>query len=73
MNIVINHNVSQPLFLYYATHAPHDPYEVPQSYLDRFNLINYYLRQIYHAMVTYVDDVVGTLVDACSQTEGHVG
>ena len=67
VNIVTNHNVSQPLFLYYATHAPHDPYEVPKSYLDRFNFIDYYLRQIYHAMVTYVDDVVGALVDALKQ------
>ena len=67
VNIVTNHNVSEPLFLYYATHAPHDPYEVPKSYLDRFNFIDYYLRQIYHAMVTYVDDVVGALVDALKQ------
>ena len=67
VNIVTNHNASQPLFLYYATHAPHDPYEVPESYLNRFSFINYYLRQVYHAMVTYVDDVVGALVDALKQ------
>ena len=41
VNIVMDHNSSQPLFLYYATHAPRDPYEVPQSYLNRFNFINY--------------------------------
>ena len=41
--------------------------EVPQSYLNRFSFIDYYLRQIYHAMVTYVDDVVGALVDALKQ------
>ena len=63
------YNASQPLFLYYATHAPHNPYEVslPKSYLDRFNFIDYYLRQIYHAMVTYVDNAVGALVDALKQ------
>ena len=67
VNIVMKHDASQPLFLYYATHAPHDPYEVPDSYLKKFSFIDYYLRQIYHAMVTYVDDVVGALVDALKQ------
>ena len=67
LDIVANHNASQPLFLYYATHAPHDPYQVPDSYYNRFNFINTYLRRIYHAMVTYVDDVVGELVNALKQ------
>ena len=69
LDIVTNHNASQPLFLYYATHAPHDPYQVPDSYYNRFNFIDTYLRLIYHAMVTYVDDVVGELVN----TKRHVG
>ena len=67
LDIVTNHNASQPLFLYYATHAPHDPYQVPDSYYNRFNFIDTYLRRIYHAMVTYVDDVVGELVNALKQ------
>ena len=67
VNIVVNHNTSQSLFLYYATHAPHDPYQVPESYLNRFSFIDYYLRRIYHAMVTYVDDVVGDSVEALKQ------
>ena len=67
LNIIENHDNSKPLFLYYATHAPHDPYQVPKRYLERFNFIDYYLRQIYHAMVTYVDDVVGEVVAALKQ------
>ncbi len=68
LNIIRNHNQSQPLFLYYATHAPHDPYQVPERYMKRFDFIDYYWRQIYHAMVTYVDDVVGEIVGALKET-----
>lgn len=64
LKIIENHNTSQPLFLYYATHAPHDPYEVPDQYMKQFDFIDYYYRQIYHAMVTYVDGVVGEIVAA---------
>ena len=67
VNIVSNHNVSQPLFLYYASHVPHDPYQVPKSYLEKFSFIDNYYRQIYHAMVTYLDDVVGALIKALKQ------
>ena len=67
LKIVMSHDPSQPLFLYYATHAPHGPYEVPDSYLNKFSFIDYYYRQIYHAMVLYVDDNVGALVDALKQ------
>ena len=67
LKIVMNHDPSQPLFLYYASHAIHTPYEVPESYLNKFSFIDYYYRQIYHAMVTYVDDNVGALVDALKQ------
>ena len=63
-----HHNQSQPLFLYYAIHAPHDPYQVPERYMKRFDFIDYYWRQIYHAMVTYVDDVVGEIVGALKET-----
>ena len=64
LDIINNHDPSAPLFLYYATHAPHDPYEVPKRYLDMYSFIDYYYRQIYHAMVAYVDDVVGEVVEA---------
>ena len=67
VNIVKNHNASQPLFLYYATHAPHDPYQVPDSYYNRFSFIDNYYRRIYHAMVTYMDEVVGELTKTLKQ------
>ena len=34
MSLIMSHSSSQ----HYAIHAPNDPYKVPQSYLNRFNL-----------------------------------
>ncbi len=67
VNIIKNHDPSTPLFLYYVTHVPHDPYQVPTSYMDKYSFIDYYYRQVYHAMVAYVDDVVGAVVEALKE------
>ena len=64
VNIINSHDPETSLFMYYATHAPHDPYEVPESYWNRYSFIDTYYRRIYHAMVAYVDDVVGEVVEA---------
>ena len=64
LDVVKNHDASTPLFLYYAPHIVHTPLQVPQSYLDKFSFITNRDRQYYHAMVTYLDDVVGELVSA---------
>ena len=64
LKIVKNHDVSTSLFLYYAAHIVHKPYEVPAKYLDKFNFIDEPYRRVYHAMVNYLDDVVGEVVSA---------
>ena len=64
LETVNNHNPSTPLFLYFAPHIVHKPYQVPRKYLDMFDFIDNDLRQIYHAMVKYLDDVVGELIQA---------
>ena len=64
MTIVEQHDPSQPLFLYYAPHIVHTPLQVPQAYLDKFSFIDDHDRQYYHAMVNYLDGVVGNLTDA---------
>ena len=64
LQIIQNHDSSTPLFLYYAAHIVHRPYQVPDSYLNKFNYIDEPFRQIYHAMVNYLDDVVGEIVAA---------
>ena len=64
LKIINNHDTSTPLFLYYAPHIVHTPLEVPDSYANKFSFIDDKDRQMYHAMVNYLDDVVGELVDA---------
>lgn len=63
---------AQPLFVLYAAHLVHLPYQVPQDYLDRMSKAGGgpfdnstsqdNMRMIYHAMVKYLDDAVGMLV-----------
>jgi arylsulfatase A-like enzyme len=65
--VVKNHTTSapaQPLFVFWAPHAPHDPYQVPQVYLDKFNSIDVEERRYYAAMVNLLDDNVGRAVQA---------
>ena len=57
LKIVNDHDTSTPLFLYYAPHIVHKPLEVPDSYTSKFSFIDDIDRQIYHAMVNYLDDV----------------
>ena len=64
MQVVNNHDPSTPLFLYYAPHIAHIPLQVPDKYLNLFSFIDDYDRQYYHAMVNYLDDVVGNLTSA---------
>ena len=64
LNVVSKHDPSTPLFLYYAPHIAHTPLQVPDKYLKMFSFIDDHDRQYYHAMVNYLDDVVGELTDA---------
>ena len=64
LDIINSHDPKVPLFLYYAPHIVHTPLQVPQKYLDKFAFINDSDRQYYHAMVNYLDDVVGEVVSA---------
>ena len=64
LQIIENHDPSTPLFLYYAAHIVHKPYQVPDDYLKKFDFIDEQYRRVYLAMVNYLDDVVGEIVDA---------
>lgn len=67
----IGRNKDKPWFLYLAFNAPHEPFEAPQKYLDRFPDVSdapiEYPRtgrgcqnaRIYAAMVSALDDAVG--------------
>ena len=71
LNVVNNHDPSTPLFLYYAPHNVHGPLQVPDSYLEKFSFIDTKNRQLHHAMVNYLDDVVRELVKALKK-EGQL-
>ena len=64
LDVINNHDPSTPLFLYYAPHIVHTPLQVPDSYLAKFSFIDDEHRKYYHAMVNYLDDVVGQVVAA---------
>ena len=54
-----------PLFLFWAPHAPHDPYECPNAKLANFSFIDDVIeRQFYSAMVSLLDDSLGALENA---------
>ena len=67
----------RPLFLHYAPHLVHDPYELPASDLARFDFVKTSaagdvkgLRQIYAAMTNYLDRVVGNITAIMKATPG---
>jgi arylsulfatase I/J len=59
----------KPLFLYYAAHVAHEPYEVPTEYESQFDFIDVEERRVYHAMVKLIDDTIATLVSAIQKHE----
>jgi arylsulfatase A-like enzyme len=51
-----------PFFLYFASLAPHAPYQAPTEYLDRYASIQDKQRREYAAMISALDDQVGRIV-----------
>ena len=64
LDIIANYTGDAPLFLFWAPHAPHDPYQAPDAYLSKFAKIDQPERQFYSAMVNLLDDNVGKVVAA---------
>lgn len=63
----IERNKEQPFFLYLAYNAPHGPLQATEKYLSRFTQIKNPKRKTYAAMVSAVDDGVGSILDKLSQ------
>ena len=51
-----------PFFLYFASLAPHAPYQAPQNYIDRYSSIADKQRRAYDGMITALDDQIGRIV-----------
>ena len=69
LEVIRNHDPSVPLFLYYAPHIVHKPYQAPKKYLDKFDFIDDETRLFYHAMVNFLDDAVGEIVQELKQKQ----
>jgi arylsulfatase A-like enzyme len=54
----------EPFFAYIATNAPHEPYHVPQKYIDMYSGNDNVPNPNFYGMITNVDDNVGILEKA---------
>jgi len=64
ISTINNHDVSTPLFIYWAPHIVHEPLEVPDEFLVKFNFIDVRARHFYQAMVNYMDTAIGNVIAA---------
>ena len=69
VKLIESQEAKQPFFLYFASLAPHAPYQAPQEYLDRYSSIKDEKRRTYAAMITALDDQVGRIVAALTKKD----
>ena len=50
------------MFLYLSFQAPHSPLQAPQEYIDMYSDIEDDDRKVFSAMMTAMDDAIGTVV-----------
>ena len=50
LDTIAAHDPTTPLFFVWTPHSVHEPYEVPQAYLDKFSAIDVPVRQYYMAV-----------------------
>lgn len=51
-----------PLFLFWALHSVHSPYQVPKADYDAFSAVDFAPRRTYAAMVSHMDGLIGRMV-----------
>ncbi|XP_006815728.1 arylsulfatase B-like [Saccoglossus kowalevskii] len=66
--IIANHNADKPMFMYLAFQAAHVPLQAPDSYIDMYSHITDPDRRVYAAMVTCMDDAIGSVVEQLKQS-----
>jgi arylsulfatase A-like enzyme len=64
VRVIDSHDQSRPLFLYLAFTAPHTPFQAPNEYLERNSHITDESRRAYAAMISVMDDQIGSVVEA---------
>lgn len=64
VGLIENHDASKPMFLYFASLAPHAPYQAPQEDVDAYqDIFPDKEHREYAAMITGLDTQVGRIVD----------
>ena len=61
---ISRHDASKPLFLYVSLPTPSAPLQAPKGALERYGNVAPEERRVYYAMITALDDAVGTIVSA---------
>ncbi|XP_063679982.1 arylsulfatase B-like [Bolinopsis microptera] len=66
LELISNHDKSQPLFLYLAYTAPHTPYQAPLEDIEKYYNSDSIQdsRKIYATMISIMDDGIGKIADA---------
>ncbi len=62
VKLIDEQDAKQPFFLYFASLAPHAPYQVPRQYKDLYPSIQDKNRQSYAGMISALDEQVGRIV-----------
>lgn len=65
--IIEAHDPEKPLFLYVPFNAPHTPLQATEAHLERNAHIKDKNRRTFAAMVTNMDDAIGTIVGAADK------
>ncbi len=65
----IDRHHDEPFFLYLAFHAPHTPIQTTEKYYQRFPEITDETERIYAAMISALDDGVGSVLEALHRHE----
>nr|XP_006815406.1 PREDICTED: arylsulfatase I-like [Saccoglossus kowalevskii] len=68
VNIIENHDISQPMFMYLAHQAVHAPLQVPQEYYSLYETTLNDVRRKYAAMVTCMDEGIGNVTEALKES-----
>jgi len=68
VRVIEKQDATKPFFLYFASLAPHAPYQAPKAEEDEYaSTIQDPTRRTYAAMITSLDDQVGRIVAALEQ------
>lgn len=62
VKLIDHQDGKKPFFLYFASLAPHAPFQAPEAYLEKYKSIEDKQRRTYSAMITDLDAQIGRIV-----------